>query len=97
MSNTQKHIVVAVDSWVKLPPFDFGHEFIQYDNTSPEELPERIKDATIVLASGTRITREGIENAPRLQLVSVNGTGTDTVDKDALRERGLSLCRVSRP
>lgn len=94
MSHAQNHKVVAVDSWVKPPEFSFEHEFAQYSNTNPDELPERIKDASIVITSSTRITRAGIEHAPKLQLVSCNGTGTDHVDKDAIRERGLSLCRV---
>ena len=89
-----KHSVVVVDSWVNPPPLDFDHDFHQYSNTTPDELPERIKDATIVITSSTRITRAGVENAPRLQLVSCNGTGTDHVDKDVIRQRGITLCRV---
>lgn len=94
MSGVKKHYVVAVDSWVEPPTFDFEHDFTQYANTSPDELPGRIQDATIVICSGTRITREAVENASNLQLVSCNGTGTDTIDKDVIRERGLSLSRV---
>lgn len=94
MSRTQKHRVVAVDSWVDPPELSFEHDFAQYANTTPDELPERIKDATIIITSSTRITRAGVEMAPSLQLVSCNGTGTDHVDKDVIRERGISLSRV---
>lgn len=94
MSDVKKHSVVAVDNWIIPPEFDFEHDFTQYENTSPVELTERIKTATIVVCSGTRITREAVENAPNLQLISCNGTGTDTIDKDVIRERGLSLSRV---
>ncbi len=94
MWNSHKHHIVAVDSWVKPPAFAFDHEFTSYPNTSPEELLERLKDATIVITSSSRITREGLESAPHLQLVSCNGTGTDHVDKDAVRDKGISLCRV---
>lgn len=95
ISPQQKHHhVVVVDSWVDPPELAFEHERTQYSNTNPDELPERIKDATIVITSSTRITRAGLKNAPKLQLVSCNGTGTDHVDKDAIRDHGLSLCRV---
>ena len=90
----QKHKIVAVDGWVKPPPMDFDHDFIQYENTSPDELPERVKDATIIIVSPTRITRKAIENAPRLQLIAYNGTGTDHIDIEAARERGVAVCRV---
>lgn len=89
-----KHKVVAVDSWVKPPALDFEHEFVQYPNTTPSELPSRIHDATIIICSSTRITAEAIKQAPRLQLISCNGVGTDHVDKDAVREKGISLSRV---
>lgn len=94
MAIPRKHNIVAVDSWVRLADLSFDHNFTQYPNTTPTELPDRIKDATIVICSGTRINRVAIENAPNLQLVACNGTGTDHIDKDALRERGVSLCRV---
>lgn len=94
MASQSKHTIVAVDSWVKPPPFSFDYDLTQYSNTSPEELPERIKDATIVITSATPITGASIENAPKLQLVACNGTGTDHVDKDAIRRRGLSVCKV---
>lgn len=89
-----KQIIVAVDNKVPLPEFDFDHELITHDKTSPEELGERIKKATIVLTSATPITKDSIESAPRLKLVACNGTGTDHVDKHALRERGIVLCNV---
>lgn len=84
----RRHKIVAVDGWVKPPPFSFEHDFVQYESTTLVELPERIRDATIVITSATRIPRAGIENAKDLQLVSCNGVGTDHVDHEACRERG---------
>lgn len=72
----------------------FKYDVTLYQNTSAEELPERVKDATIIITSATRVTRAGIENASNLQLIACNGTGTDHVDKEAARERGVSVCRV---
>ena len=94
MPDVAKHKIVSVDSWVGPPQLSFDHEFVQYANSTQEELPGRIKDATIVITSATRITRAAIENAANLQLVSCNGTGTDHIDKDAIRERKITLCRV---
>lgn len=94
MAAREIHHVVVVDSWVDPPKLSFEHESTKYSNTAPDELPERIKDATIVITSATQITLAGLKNAPKLQLISCNGTGTDHVDKDAVRDLGLSLCRV---
>ncbi|KAF2172900.1 hypothetical protein M409DRAFT_49413 [Zasmidium cellare ATCC 36951] len=89
-----KHTIVALDSWVSLPALNFEYELIRHVNTSPMELPERMKDATIVVTSATRVTRAGIENAPRLKLIACNGTGTDHVDKAYARERNITVCHV---
>lgn len=94
MSTTKKHKVLALDSLVRPPPFSFDHELVQYENTSPTQALERIKDATIVLTSPTAITRAVIEAAPNLELIACNGTGTDHIDKEAARERGVTVCRV---
>jgi glycerate dehydrogenase len=89
-----KHKVVILDDWVKPPQFNFKHEIRSYSQTNVRELADRIKDATIIIISGTKITREGIENAPRLQLIACNGTGTDHIDTQAAREHGVAVCRV---
>ena len=89
-----RHKVVALDNWVTPPQFSFDHDVTHYANTRLEELPERMKDATIVIVSGTRLDRAGIESAPKLQLISCNGVGLDHIDKDPIRERGLTLCNV---
>lgn len=94
MSTSTEHKIVAVDSWVKPPSMSFEYEQCQYPNTSSEELPERIKDATIVITSATRVTRAAIESAPNLELIACNGTGTDHVDKEAAKEHGVAVCRV---
>jgi glycerate dehydrogenase len=89
-----QHHVVCIDTWVKPPELAFDHRITQYDTTLPEQLPERIKDATIVVTSAAKVTRAGIEAAPNLQLVTCNSTGTDQVDRDALRDHNITLCHV---
>lgn len=92
--SSPRHRIVAIDGWVKVPDLNFDHETTTYPSTDPEDLPERMKDATIIMTSVTRVTRAGIENAPSLQLIACNGTGTDHVDQDAVRERGITLVHV---
>lgn len=88
------HHVVYLDNWVDPPPLNFEHRLTKYDSTTPEQLPSRLRDATIAICSSARITRAGIEAASNLQLIACNSTGTDQVDKVALRERGITLCHV---
>jgi len=48
----------------------------------------RDADALIMLGTG-RVTRRVIAAAPRLRIIARHGTGTDNVDLDAARERGI--------
>lgn len=89
-----KHNVVGLDGWVQPLPLDFDHDIVIHDLTSPDQLVERIKDATIVYTANQRVTREGIEAAPHLQLINCNGTGTDHIDKEAAREHGVTVTHV---
>ena len=89
-----KHNIVALDRWITIPPVNFEYDYTSYATTSADELPQRINNATIIITAAQRVTRAGVEAAPNLQLVLCTGTGSNHVDKDALRERGVSLCNV---
>ena len=93
---TMKHKIVRLDALIPSPSlFGINHEWIgEYSKTSPDELVDRIKDATIVINSTTRVPRAAIEAAPNLKLWAATGVGTDNLDKDALRDRGIMLCNV---
>lgn len=91
---TKHNIVVLDDCFAPCGQFDFDYVITYYSSTEPHQLPARIKDATIIIVTDTRVTREGILAAQRLQLVAANGTGTDRIDKTALRELGIGLCNL---
>ncbi|KAK5109474.1 hypothetical protein LTR62_007034 [Meristemomyces frigidus] len=88
------HHIVYLDNWVDAAPLNFPHKATHYPDTTPSQLPGHIRTATIIVTSYTPITRTAIAAAPLLQLVACNSTGTDRVDHAALRERGVTLCRV---
>lgn len=68
--------------------------FAAYDDTPPEALPERVKDAAIVLTNKTPITRKDIPALHGCKLVGVLATGVNVVDVDALAEAGIAVCNV---
>jgi glycerate dehydrogenase len=94
MTQSVKHNIVALDSWVKPPPFDIDHELHLHNTTDPEEIKALVKDATMIIISMVPVSRAAIEAAPNLQLIACNGTGTDHVDKVAAREHGVAVCHV---
>ncbi len=69
-------------------------ELTVYDRTPPEQVVERAKDAEIVLTNKTPITRESLDQLPKLQFISVLATGYNIVDIEAARERNISVSNV---
>lgn len=89
------HKIVVLDGWfTAYPRFDFDYRIELHNSTRPDQLPSRLQDATIAIATTTRITRHGLLAAKRLQLVSLNGTGVDSVDIPTLQELGIALCNL---
>ena len=65
-----------------------------YDTTADEQVVPRIADARIVLLNKIRMDRDRILAAPRLQLICAAATGTDNIDLDTCRERGVAVCNI---
>ena len=59
-----------------------------------DEIVERIDGHEIVMLNKLRITREIMERSPQLRLIVLSATGTNNVDLEAARERGIAVCNV---
>ena len=77
---------------VRRPAFE--HEWREHEKTSPEQVVERLRDATIVITNKVPLRRAAIDQLPRLKMIAVAATGVDIVDLDAARERGLTVSNV---
>lgn len=60
-----------------------------------ETLIERSRDADAVVLSNFPYRREVIENCPRLKMICVAFTGTDHVDVDYCRQKGILVCNCA--
>ncbi len=65
-----------------------------YDRTMPDQLPDRLRDADIVLVNKVKLTRETLTQLPRLRYIGVTATGYDIVDMAAARELGIVVTNV---
>jgi len=91
---TFKHHIVALDSWVTVPDFDFPHSLAVITDGSALTKPEQLKDATIAINSQVPVNAALLDHMLNLQLFAATGTGIDHIDKDAIRARGVTLCKV---
>lgn len=62
--------------------------------TAEAEIPKAIADTGAVLVNKLRITRDVMAATPSLKLIALAATGTNNVDLDAARDRGIAICNV---
>ncbi|MFJ1338942.1 D-2-hydroxyacid dehydrogenase [Pseudomonas caricapapayae] len=79
---------------VLIKELPFPHRWTAYDYTAPEQMVERLTGATIAITSGVPITVQQLEQLPALQMISLAMTGTDVVDLDYCRQRGIQVSNV---
>lgn len=74
------------------------HDVVCAFNASDEVLKKEIKDREVLIfRSGVQITAEVMESAPNLELLIRAGSGTDNIDLEYVKKRGLKLIRVPEP
>lgn len=73
---------------------DFG-EFVTYDFSTSEEIPQRVADADIIITNKCRIDQSTVGDATKLKLVCVTATGTNNLDKEYLGKAGIDWRNVA--
>lgn len=73
---------------------DFDHDWIEFADTAPEEVVERVRDATIIISNKLVLGTRELEAARRVGLIAIAATGSDCVDLQYCRERGIAVCNV---
>lgn len=65
-----------------------------YDETSAEQVAERIKDAEVIVCNKFSLDRAAIFSAKRLKLICVAATGVNNVDLSVAAARNIPVCNV---
>lgn len=70
-------------------------EVVVYDDTTPEQLLERIQDAGIIVTKEMPVSGDLIRRFPSsVKLICEAGTGYNNLDLDAAREKGITVCNI---
>ena len=80
---------------IDLSGFDALGEVTRYNFTTPEEAPERVRDADILIINKVPVNEQTIHTAANLKLVCVTATGTNNLDKDYLDSHGIAWRNVA--
>lgn len=72
----------------------FFDAFDVHEQTADDEVGDRIRDAEFVFTNKFRMMPAVLERAHRLRLIGLTATGTDNVDLDEARNRGIAVCNI---
>ena len=72
----------------------FAHDWVTYPKTAPAQVVERLAGATIAIINKAPLSAAAVDALPDLKMVAVSATGTNVIDLDACRARGIVVSNV---
>jgi glycerate dehydrogenase len=72
----------------------FAHLWTQYPSTLEGQVVPRLQEATIAITNKVVLSRESLEQLPKLKLIAVAATGYNNVDIECCRERGIGVSNI---
>ena len=70
-------------------------EFEVVDNTDTEFLKDKIKDCDAISIRTSKLSKEIIDSAKNLKVISRHGVGYDNIDLKATKQNNITLLRES--
>lgn len=80
---------------IDLSGYDSLGTVVKYGFSTAEEARERTKDADVIVLNKVEINETSIGKADHLKLVCVTATGTNNLDKEYLKQRGIAWRNVA--
>src|SRR5262245_65702925 len=72
----------------------FPHQWLEYEETAPNEIVARLREATIVICNKLQLREGTLSQLPRLKLIAVAATGVDNIDLAFCRARKIAVCNT---
>ena len=72
----------------------FAHDWVEHAKTAPGQVIERLAGATIAITNKVAIDAAAVAALPDLRMIAVSATGTNNVDLDACRARGIVVSNI---
>ncbi len=72
----------------------FAHDWVSYPKTTPDQVVERLAEATIAVINKAPLPAAAVNALPKLKMIAVAATGTNVIDLDACRARGIVVANV---
>lgn len=79
---------------IQFPRPGFEHEWTDYRETEPDQIVERLTEATIAICNKLPLREPDLSRLPKLKLIAVAATGVDNIDLDYCRSHKLAVCNT---
>src|SRR6266487_2922218 len=76
----------------RLPQFE--HDWIEYGETTADQIIERLREATIVICNKLPLRETHLSHLPRVKLIAVAATGVDNIDLGYCRSHNVAVCNT---
>lgn len=70
----------------------FEHEWIDFAETAPHQVVERLHGATIAICNKLPLRASHLSHLPQLKLIAVAATGVDNIDLGYCKQNGIAVC-----
>ena len=72
----------------------FDHEWIEFGETTLDQVVDRLSGATIAICNKVQLRAEALTQLPSLRLIAVAATGVDNVDLAFCRSHHIAVCNT---
>lgn len=80
-------------SWDSLAKFG---TLTVHERTAPADVPARLVEATLALTNKVSLTKDILQQLPKLRYIGILATGTNAVDLHTAQGQGIVVCNVPR-
>lgn len=91
------HKIVFLDRdslQARLRDLPFAHDWVNYAGTREDEVVARLAGATVAVTNKVPLRAAALDRLPELKMVAIAATGTDNVDLEACRARGIVVSNI---
>lgn len=80
---------------IDLSEFSKFGELITYPSSTPQETRQRVRDADVVFSNKIMMNEDTLAEAAALQYIGITATGTNNVDMEYVKSRGIAVTNVA--
>jgi glycerate dehydrogenase len=73
---------------------DFAHDWVEYKSTRPDQVIERLQGCSIAIVNKAPMSSVTVDALSDLKMIAVAATGTNLIDLDACRRRGIVVSNI---